>query len=276
HRIARMGSSVMINAGWYYLFGGNKVRYKMLTWRPIILSPMGSEFYARTDIGVKGKNIVEDIKALQSANVVSGGKNPTSAELRGYIAYDLLGLKNIKYVFGLDSGDRRKAVLRKELNLSYDTAGSFAGKSMKYIKKGVIAHFMSLGYVSNEGKLIRDPAFPNVPNVAEAYKAVYGKEPSGPAWQALKHLIYISVMSSKSLFLPEKASDEVLNTYLNTIKTIMKQPDFKKVAKKELGGYEQTLGKEAAVQLKEAIDISPETRAWIAQFLKKKFDFNMM
>jgi tripartite-type tricarboxylate transporter receptor subunit TctC len=89
-------------------------------------------------------------------------------------------------------------------------------------------------------------------------------------------MIYIGVMSGKSLFLPEKASDEVLNTYIDTIKKIMKQPDFQKVAKKELGGYDQTFGKEAAAALKGAIDVDPETRAWIAKFLKRKFDFNMM
>ncbi len=259
-----------------YLFGGKKIRFNMLKWRPIIVSPLGSQVYARTETGVKGKNIADDIRALQKYKLVSGGKNPTSSELRGYIAYDLLGLKNITYVFGLNSGGRRKAAMRGELNLSYDSAGSFMKKTMRYVEKGIFTHVFNLGYVNDKGEVVRDPAFPNKPTVLDAYKAVYGKDPSGPQWKALKHMINIGVMSSKSLMLPAGTPDEIVDLYVATIKKILIIPKFQKLAEKELGNYPQTFGKEGAKILKESIDIDTETRAWIAKFLKQKFDFNML
>jgi tripartite-type tricarboxylate transporter receptor subunit TctC len=259
-----------------YLFGGDKVRFNMLKWRPIILSPLGSQIYARNETGVKGKNIADDIKALRSVKLISGGKNPTSSELRGYISYDLLGL-NPTYVFGLNSGGRRKAVLRGELNLSYDSAGSFMSKTMKYIKKGVVTHVMNLGFFNKKGELVRDPAFPNTPTVLDAYKAVNGgKEPSGPQWKALKSIINIGVMSSKSLMLPAGTPDDVVDTYGKAVQKIMTLPKFKEMAKKELGNYPQSFGADAAKVLKDGLDIDDETRKWIAGFLKRKFNFNMM
>ncbi|MEX2450412.1 MAG: hypothetical protein WD407_06110, partial [Rhodospirillales bacterium] len=260
-----------------FLFGGDKVRFNMLKWRPIVLSPLGSQIYARNETGVKGKDIAHDIKALRSVEkLVSGGKNPTSSELRGYISYDLLGL-DPTYVFGLNSGGRRKAVLRGELNLSYDSAGAFMNKTMKYVEKGVVTHVMNLGFFNNKGELVRDPAFPNTPTVLDAYKALNGgKEPSGPQWKALKSIINIGVMSSKSLILPAGTSDEIVDAYVATIKKIMALPDFQKKAKKELLNYPQSFGADAAKVLKDGVDIDDETRKWIAGFLKRKFNFTMM
>ena len=260
-----------------YLFGGKKAKYKLLTWRPIIMSPLGTQFYARTELGVKGKNIADDIRALQKATIITGAKNPTSSELRGAVAYDLLGIKKTTFVFGLNSGGRRKAVLRGELNISYDSAGSFMSKTMRYIKKGVVAHYMNLGYVNAKGELVRDPAFPNTPTILDAYKAVNGgKMPSGPQWEAMKNLINIGVMYSKALILPAGTSDEIVDLYIKTVKKIMKNKKFKKMAKKELGNYPQSFGKEAAAILKGAVDIKPSTRAWIGKFLKKQYNFDMI
>ena len=260
-----------------FLFGGKKVKYKLFTWRPVILSALGTQFYARTETGVKGKNIGDDIRALQKATIITGAKNPTSSELRGAIAYHLLGIHKTTFVFGLNSGGRRKAVIRGELNISYDSAGSFMKKTAKYVKQGIVAHYMNLGFFNNEGKMIRDPAFPNTPSFIDAYKAVNGgKSPSGPGWKALKHMINIGVMASKALILPAGTPDEIVNTYISTIKKIQKLKKFKKMAKKELGPYPQAFGQDAANILKNAIDVNKETRAWIAKFLKKKYNFDMI
>ncbi len=261
-----------------YIFGGKKkVKYKLLTWRPIIMSPLGTQFYARTETGVKGKNIGDDIRALRKATIITGAKNPTSSELRGAVAYDLLGIHKTTFVFGLNSGGRRKAVLRGELNISYDSAGSFMSKTMKYVKKGVVAHYMNLGFMNDKGEIIPDPAFPNTPTILDAYKAVNGgKMPSGPAWEAMKNLINIGVMYSKALILPGNTPDEIVDLYIKTVKKIMKKKKFNKLAKSELGNYPQVLGKEAAAILKGAVDIEPSTRVWIAKFLKKQYDFDMM
>ena len=78
------------------------------------------------------------------------------AELRSFMAFDMLGFK-IKPVFGLSTGKQRKAILRGELDINYDSADAYLSKAHKYVKKGAIVQIMTLGYYAN-GKIGRDPA----------------------------------------------------------------------------------------------------------------------
>jgi tripartite-type tricarboxylate transporter receptor subunit TctC len=266
------GSSSMLNS---YVFGGKKIQYKLLTWRPIILSPLGTQFFTQRKNGVYGEDIGKDIKVLQKGSWSSGGKNPTSGELRNFIAYDLLGIKNITPVFGLSTGNRRKAVLRGELQLSHDNTVAFIGKSQKYVEKGLLSHYMTLGYIKPDGSIGPDPAFPNKPTIFDAYKAVYGKAPSGPQWKALWHLMNIAVMSAKSLWLPAGTSDDILNAYIDAMKKVLKDPEFIKVGGKAFDSYPQSFGGEAAKIVKNAVTIDKETYAWIRKWIKKRFDHNI-
>ncbi|MEQ8192884.1 MAG: hypothetical protein RIB59_00200 [Rhodospirillales bacterium] len=266
------GSSSMLNS---YVFGGKKIQYKLLTWRPVILSPFGTQFLTLRKTGVEGKDIGKDIRILQKGAWSSGGKNPTSGELRSFLAYDLLGIKNITPVFGLSTGGRRKALLRGELQLSHDNTVAYLGKSKKYVEKGLLSHYMTLGYIQPDGTIGPDPAFPNKPTFFDAYKAVYGKAPSGPGWKALLHLMNITVMSAKSLWLPAGTSDDILNTYIDAMKKVLKDPEFIKHGGKEFESYPQSFGSEAAKIVKNAVSFDEETYAWIKKWIKKKYDHNI-
>ncbi|MEL0105320.1 MAG: hypothetical protein VW802_00060 [Rhodospirillaceae bacterium] len=266
------GSTSVLNS---YVFGGKKAKYKLLTWRPIIVSPNGTQYYTQHKNGVYGKDIKKDIKALQKGSWNSGGKNPTSSELRNFLAYNLLGMKNVNPVFGLSTGKRRKATIRGELHLTHDNTVAFTGKTQKYVKKGLLSHYMTLGYIDADGKMIRDPAFPNLPTVADAYKAVYGKDPSGPQWKAIWHLTNIAVMSSKSIWLPAGTSDELVNLYIATMKKILKDPKFIKAGGLAFSAYKQSFGKDAKNVVKNAVDIDKKTYNWIKGWVKKKFNHNI-
>ena len=65
-----------------FALGVSKVKYDVLSWRPVILSPQGSIFYARPTTNVKGQDVVADVNALRGQKLNFGAKNPTSSELR--------------------------------------------------------------------------------------------------------------------------------------------------------------------------------------------------
>ncbi|MCH7544763.1 MAG: tricarboxylate transporter, partial [Proteobacteria bacterium] len=48
-----------------YVIGGKKIKYDVLKWRPVFSTPQDTVFYVRPETGVKGKDIVADIKALR-------------------------------------------------------------------------------------------------------------------------------------------------------------------------------------------------------------------
>ncbi|MDA0655112.1 MAG: hypothetical protein O2912_01705 [Proteobacteria bacterium] len=255
-----------------YLFGGKKVKYNPNTWRIIISNPLGTAIYARPDqTGITGKNIVNDIAALRKAKTVFGAKNKTSAELRAFLAFDLLGFFP-KPVFGLSTGKQRKATLRGELNLNYDSAASYEKSVTKWEKKGDVKLFMNLGLLTPEGKVINDPFLGSrSPSIIDAYKAVYGKDPSGIHWDVMKGFIAMGVTASKSLALPPKTSDDIYNTYLATMKKIYKDKAFIKFIAKDMGKYQAYFGKDAQAIVKFATGMSEANKKWMNAWIDKKF-----
>ena len=205
----------------------------------------------------------------------AGGKTPTSAEMRQFLTYYMLGIRHVTPVFGLSSGGRRKATFRGELKLNYHSTGVYLNKVQRYVKKSVLAHYMSFGFVTPDGKVVRDPAFPDMPNVWDAYKALYGKKMSGPGERSLRHFLNMATMASKELLLPKGTPNDVLEAYISAIKKTLKNKKFKKIAKKELGYYPQSLGKNAEAIIQNAVDIKPATRAWLKSWLQKQFDVSL-
>jgi hypothetical protein len=254
------------------LLGGEKVRYKMKDWEYILATPRGTVIYARPETGVKGKNIRDDIITLRNIQLVAGSKNPTSAELRNFLAYELLGIKNVKAVFGISGGGQRKAFLRGELNINADSGGAYLKSVTKYVKKGEAVPVMTLGYTDPNGNIVRDPGFPDLPTVLDAYKAVHGgKMPSGNLWQAYKNLYSMSVMTSKGFALPSNTPQAIVDAYVAAAKKASKDKKFMKIAEKELGNYPILFGRDAKKAFSDAINVPPDVEAHLKEFIKKKF-----
>lgn len=258
-----------------YVIGGKKVKYDPLEWRPVILSPRGAVFYANPDTGVQGKDIVADIKALQKAKLAYGAKNPTSSELRGVLGFEMLGIKDVNTVFGLSSGEQRKAFLRGEININYDSAGTYSRKVAKFAKDGKLVPVFTMGYGAADGSVKRDPAYPDMPTITEGYEKLYGKAPSGPAADAYTAFLHMGVTASKSLVLPKGTPDEIVDAWVAATKEVVADPDFRKKAAKVIGAYEQAYGKDAGNVLKMATGVTPETKDWLKSWIKQRFNVDI-
>jgi len=258
-----------------YVLGSKKIKYDLKTWKYILSTPRGTVVYTRPETGVKGKDIGADIKALRKTKLIAGAKTPTSAELRLFLAMELLGIKNVKPVFGLSTGKQRKALIRGELNINYDSGGSYLKKVMKYVKKGKVIPVMTLGYTAKDGSIVRDPGYPEMPTIVDAYKALHGKAPSGTLWEAYKNFYSMGVMTSKGFALPPKTPQNIVDTYIKAAKAITKDKKFWKIAKKRLGSYPINFGKDARKNFMAAVDVKPEVKAFMKKFIKEKFDANI-
>ncbi|MEQ8193045.1 MAG: hypothetical protein RIB59_01010 [Rhodospirillales bacterium] len=253
------------------VFGGDKRKFNMLKWRQIMVSPRGTIIYTSPSTGAKGKDAAADIKAMRGKKLLYGGKKANAGELRTIVAFEVLGL-DVQSVFGLSRGNARKAFMRGELNLSHDTAGTYFKKVEKLVKQGKAVPLFTLGFPNGKGKIGRDPAFPNLPHLAEVYEKLNGKKPSGAMWGASKSLFAMGVAASKGFALPKGTPDDVYNAYLKAAKDTLKDKKFQKKAKKMLGNYPQLFGEDAQDAVKEAVDLSPEINKWFKDFLKNKFN----
>jgi len=253
-------------------FGGGKAKFDVRKWRPVFVVPQDTVFYARPETGVKGKNLADDIKALRKNGMVFGAKNATSAELRGLVTFQMLGINQVKTVLGLSSGKQRKAMMRGELTVNYDSASSFNKKVKKLAKEGKVVPFMTLGIPQPDGSVIKGKNFPDLPIALDGYRALNGgKEPSGPIFEAWKNLATMGVSASKGIALPTGTSDEVHAAWTVAVKEILKDKKFQSKGRKILGTYPFSFGKDAAAIYKNAVDVQPESKKWLKKYILDTF-----
>ena len=252
------------------LFGGKKRKFDILKWKQFVVSSRGTVVYVRPKTGAKGKDIVADIKKLRGMELLYGAKKANAGELRTIVAFELLDL-NVRSIFGLNLGKARKAFMRDELTINHDTAGTYFKKVKKLVEKGEAIPLFTLGY-PKDGKVVRDPALPNMPTVLELYEKLNGKAPSGPKWDALKSMLALGITASKGFALPKNTPKSIVNIYIKAVKKTMKDKKFLKKAKKRLGPYPQVYGKDAQQAIIDAVTLTPSASKWLKNFLKKKFN----
>jgi len=254
------------------VFGGGKAKYDVRKWRPVFVVPQDTVFYARPETGVKGKNLVEDVMALRKNGIVFGSKNATSAELRGLITFELLGIEKVKTTLGLSSGKQRSALMRGELTVNYDSSSSFNSKVRKHAKTGKVVPFMTLGIPQADGSVIKGPVFPDMPIALDAYRELHGgKNPTGEVYNAWKSIVTMGVSASKGISLPAGTPDDVHQAWTMAIQNTLKDEEFLAKGRKIMGDYAFTFGKDAQGIYDNAVDIKPSTRAWMSDWIYGRF-----
>ncbi len=254
-----------------------KVKYDVVSWHPVMLFPRGTVIYANpktTGVTGFGKDIVADIKALRKSKLKYGAKSPTSSELRGLLAFELLGI-DVDTVFGLSTGKQRTAFLRGEINVNYDQTEPYGQKIKKYEKKGTVVPIMTFGISTPNGTIKRDPGQPNLPTVHEAYELVNGKKPSGPAYDAFMNFLHIGITAPQSFVLPKGTPEEIVKIYVEAAEKTNSDPVFAAKVAKQLSNLPRVFGKDAKALQKMATDIKPETREWMKGWIKAKFNIDI-
>jgi putative tricarboxylic transport membrane protein len=262
------GTTLLVTGGSLpvtFLFAGDKVKFDMVAWNPVVVAPFGTCYQARTELGVTGEDPVADIKALRDADDLKfGSKNATSSEVLAYLTFDFLGVK-VQPVFGLESGESRQAIQRGELNLNQDSSVKCISERENLDQSGIKV-FMTSGLADEDGNIVRDPLFPNMPHPGEVYQALNDAEPSGPQWEAIKFLINAKLIN-KGLFLPANASDDARQTYDTAMVAIFADPEFQELTKKEFAGYAQAFGVKAKQVVRNAVGMPPDTKKWLLDWI---------
>ena len=129
---------------------------------------------------------------------------------------------------------------------------------------------MTLGILTLDGNVVRDPVVNQLPSIVEAYQAANGKKPSGPQFEVFKSILAMSVNASKSLVLPPKTPKAISDVYIAVAKKAFADPKFSKKLKKKLGGYKPTFGDDAATVLKAATEMTPANKKWMFDWIDRK------
>ena len=262
-----------------YMLGDQNARFDMDDFVPIILSPRGITLYTRKELGIQDeptlKAKIKKLAGYSKEELVFGGKTPTSGDLALRAALSLLGIE-VKSVFGLGgNGPMALAFERGEFNINYDNTLSFLNNRKHMIKSGLAVPLFTFGVMNEDGSISRDPALPDVPTLNEAYKAYYGKEPSGEAYEAWKSLMAVSVPLSKSWNLKAGTPRDVIEAWRTAARKVYAEVIASPQGKKVFGPYKNIIGDAAVAIRKDGASLDPQAAKWLTAYVKDRFNITI-
>lgn len=250
-----------------YLLDDPRVRYELKELVAVLVSPTGGVVYVNPELGAKS---ARDIPKLKGKKMKYGSQGPTSLDLVPVLAFEIMGL-DVDPVFGLNRGPARVAYERGESLIDYQTTSAYLSNVVPLIKAGKAVPLFTWGVLNDKGEFVRDPTFPDLPHFAEAYEMAYGKKPSGTAYEAYKAFVVAGFAAQKPIFLPKGTPKDVVDTYVQALQKIVKNPAFKEKAGDELGEYQQAVGPAASKAVETALNVDPKARAWVRDWLTRRF-----
>ncbi|SMX36867.1 tricarboxylate transporter [Maliponia aquimaris] len=251
-----------------YLLGDPRVRYEYNDWQPVLASATGGVVYLPPDLGAKFDGDMDDLK---EEFFLYGSQGATTLDLVPLLAFKMLGLQ-VDPVFGVEGrGDGRLMFERGEANIDYQTSSAYLANVQPLVDQGLAVPIFSWGALDDNGVIVRDPTFPDMPTFKEVCEATEGCETSGIEWDAYKAFFVAGFANQKTIFLPQSAPQEVVDTYVAALKTIVSAPGFNDNAGEVLGAYAQLVGAAAVEATEQATTISPEAKQFVIDWLKDAY-----
>jgi tripartite-type tricarboxylate transporter receptor subunit TctC len=250
-----------------YLLGDKRVRYEYKDWKLVMAAPSGGVAYLSSTLGVTS---LKELGKLKGQRLVYGSQGATSLDLVPMLGFRMLGLE-VQHVFGMKGrGEGRLAFERGETTIDYQTTSAYLKSSVPLVKEGKAVPLFSWGAIDDNGKLVRDPTFPDLPHFEEAYEIVHGKKPSGIEWDATKAFLIAGFPAQKLMLLPKGTPDDIVEAYRGAIRAMRKDPEYQSKRVDAIGDYEQETDKVGQALFDLAITITPEAKEWVRDFLAKE------
>ena len=255
-----------------YLLGDRRVRYDYKDWITVLASPTGGVMYVKPDLGVKS---AADLGKLKEVDLVYGSQGATSLDLIPLLAFEGMGL-NVKAVFGMKGrGAGRLAFERGETNIDYQTSSAYLKNVTPLVAAGEAVPIMSWGALDDDGNLVRDPTFPDLPHFAEAYEMMTGEKPSGAWFEAWKSFFAAGFAAQKMIFLPKGTSDDIVQAWRSAAAAAVASEELQAKKTAVLGAYKQATGETAVNAKRIATDVAPDAKAWVTNWLQEKYNVRL-
>lgn len=267
------GLTVMVTAGttsYAWMLGQPGVRYSPRNWTAILGLPGGGVVYVNPDTGVSGmKDLV-----TTDAELVFGGISATGLDLLGLLTFEILGL-DVKAVLGYEGkGPAQIAYQQGEINIDYQTTPAFIKMVRPQVEEGTALPLYTAGMVQ-DGELVRDPAFPEFPSFLEAYREAYGKDPSGPAWEAYLALVSSGVSAQRQVWMHKDTPPEALAAMKAATGCVIARDEFYEKGEKILAGYKPIVGEPLERNTKAMLSVSDDVLKWLRGYLNENYDLEL-
>jgi len=253
-----------------YLLSDPRVRYEYSDWNVVLASGTGGVAYLPPELHAQlGEG--GDASALAGEDFIYGSQGATRLDLVPLLAWEMLGLQ-VEPVFGIEGrGDGRLMFERGEANIDYQTSSSFLSGVTPLVEAGTATPWFSFGALDENGNIVRDPTFPDMPSFKEVCEATPACETEGDQWDAWKDFFIAGLPAQKMVFLPAGAPEEAVNTYTEAFAAIQQRDDFAEISQARLGVYPQLTGAAAQTALENATDVPQEAKDFVINWLSDRY-----
>jgi tripartite-type tricarboxylate transporter receptor subunit TctC len=254
-----------------YLLDDPRVRYDYSKYKPIMAYPTGGVVYCSPSLGIKSAEEMEKIKDIPLKYASQG---PTSLDLIPMFSFDLAGLK-VEAVFGFRGrGAGRLAFERGEVLIDYQTSSAYIKNVLPLVASGEAIPLFSFGALDENGRLIRDPSFPDLPHFGEVYQQL-GYECKGIAWDTWFAFMSAGFGGMKLLLTPKETPQDIVDLYVQGIVDMKTDPAYQKSKIIALGYYEQVTGKAADKIFDLATNVDSKEKEYMKNWLREKYGLNI-
>ncbi len=252
-----------------YLLGDPRVKYEYNDWNVVLASGTGGVAYLPPDLAETLEE--EGVAGLTNVDFIYGSQGATRLDLVPLLAWEMLGL-NVEPVFGIKGrGDGRLMFERGEANIDYQTSSSFLSGVMPLVEAETAVPWFAFGALDDDGNIVRDPTFPDMPSFKEVCEATEGCETSGPAWEAWKAFFVAGFPAQKMVFLPAGAPQAAIDTYSDAFEAIKARGDFAEISAARLGKYPQMTGAKAKTAMESATKVPAEAKEFVTNWLSERY-----
>ncbi len=220
---------------------------------------MRSGIIAKPEDLPKAKGIIAGSSAGEGCYMVVGAK-----ELLGF------PIERTALAYG-GASDAARALMSGEVYMAYGGAARNCHTVDPFVKKGDVMALFQTGFLDEKGNTVKDPALsPDILTAVELYQKIYGKPPSGIAWDTYRGMVAAAKNYTRVLMLPPGATEGVVRAYWAAVDAMLKDREFLKVIEPLVGAQAVWLSGEALDKsFKLNFAIKPEVRDWLRATMPK-------
>jgi hypothetical protein len=268
NRVPRDGATVLVGTGQLLvrlLLGLDGAKARVSDLQALVATPMGRITYASPATGFHS---VKDL--LHPREPLILGVPEVIATIDAVLGLTVLRA-NFRSVTGYPGkADVRLALLRNEINLDSQATPIYEQQVRPTIQQGQAVPLFAQGFMDGD-HLTRDPAAPDVPSVAEAYREVHGVDPSGPAWESYKAIARAIGNGGKIIMIHSDAPAAARAALKQGIEAMVRDPEYLKTAEKVLEGYGFNTGEQLEANIAAIGQMDAASIDWLRELLSRDF-----
>ena len=268
NKTPRDGTTLLVGSGQLLMrivLGLDGARASIADFRALVATPMGRVTYASPAAGIAAaKDILHPREPLVLGvpEVISTidavlGLTVLQAQFRAVMGYP-------------GKSDVRLALLRNEVNVDSQTTPIFTQSVRALVKDGKAVPLFAQGLIDGD-RLVRDPAAPDIPSVAEVFRAVHGADPAGPPWEAYQAVVRAIGNGGKILLIHADAPRTARDALADAIAAMIVDAEFLKTAESALEGYGFVTGEKLDAEIAAVGRMDRASVGWLQQLLSRDF-----